>query len=123
MAKHVGFEVTARKPVCVDFPDGRVVSFRPGMRFKAHPTNASVRRLIKVREIRQLGPYEAVPSLPVKLGAPREVQNVLKAREQVAAARKAALTKLKATKAAPLEEKVLDLGSVNQPTSRPAESE
>jgi hypothetical protein len=101
MAKKVGYEVIARRPVCVDFRDGRVVSFRPGQRFEAERTNSSVMRLERVKDVRRLGPMEAVPPLPVKLGAPRRVQAVLKARAQVAAARKAALARFEASRQAP----------------------
>ena len=103
MAKKVGFEVITQRPVCVDFRDGRVVSFRPGQRFEASKTNLSVMRLVRNKEVRILGPYERVPALPVKLGAPRAVRNVLKAREQVAAAKKAAQAKLAASKKAPVK--------------------
>ena len=96
MAKQVGYEVTAMRPVCVDFPDGRAVSFRPGMRFTAHPSNSSVVRLLRVREIRPLGAREAVPALPVKLGAPHKVQKILNTRAQVATARRLAEAKAKA---------------------------
>ena len=96
MAKQVGYEVTAQRPVCVDFPDGRSVSFRPGMRFTAHPANASVTRLLRVREIRPLGAREAVPALPVKLGASPKVQKILNTRAQIAQARRVAEAKAKA---------------------------
>ena len=101
MAKQVGFEVIAQRPVCVDFRDGRSVSFRPGQRFTATKTNTSVMRLVRTREIRALGPFEPVPALPIKLGAPRRVQNVLKARAQVEQAKKAAQAKLAASRQAP----------------------
>ena len=119
MAKKVGYEVTATKPVCVDFPDGRVVSFRPGTRFEAHPTNASVRRLVKVQSVRTLGPFDAIPALPVKLGAPRQVTKVLNARDKVAQARKKALAKLAASKARPAPQKLdpIDLGALTQPSA------
>jgi len=100
MAKQVGFEVIAQRSVCVDFRDGRSVSFRPGQRFTASKTNTSVIRLVRTREIRALGPLESVPALPIKLGAPRRVQNVLKARAQVEQAKKAAQTKLAASRQA-----------------------
>ncbi len=93
MAKQAGYEVTAQRPVCVDFPDGRAVSFRPGMRFTAHASNASVARLVRIREVRLLGANEGVPALPVKLGAPLKVQNILKTRAQVANARRIAEAK------------------------------
>lgn len=115
MAKKVGYEVTALKAVCVDFPDGRVVSFQPGTRFTAHPTNTSVRRLARSNEIRKLGPYEAVPPLPVKLGAPHKVQNVLLARKQVEQARKAAEAKAKRLAAQPQQPTNVNLGALHQP--------
>ena len=98
--KLTGYEVTGTRPVCVDFADGRVVSFRPGMRFTAVPVNRSVLRLLRTREIRKLTQYEQVPALPPKLGAPHRVQNVLKARAEVEAARRLATAKLAASKAA-----------------------
>lgn len=101
MAKLIGFEVTGTKSVCVDFRDGRAISFRPGQRFEATLMNSSVLRLLRVKELRKLSPFEVVPALPVKLGAPKRVQNIMKARAQVDAARKAALAKLAASKKAP----------------------
>jgi len=119
MAKKVGYQVTAIKPVCVDFPDGRVVSFRPGMRFEAHPTNTSVRRLLKVREVRQLSNYERVPVLPVKLGAPHDVRAIMETRKKMAHARNLAEQKRAREKAtAPTAKKPVDLGSLNKPNTK-----
>ena len=101
MAKKVGFEVIAQRPVCIDFRDGRTVSFRPGQRFEASKTNTAVMRLIRTRAVRVLGPYESLPALPIKLGAPRHVQSVLKARAQVAQARKVAEARMAASRQAP----------------------
>lgn len=92
--KKVGFEVGARRAVCVDFPDGRVVSFPPGTRFEADPSNPSIVRLLRVGEIRRLDPREPLPPLPPTLGAPLHVRNAVKARADIAAtkqARKAAV--------------------------------
>ena len=116
MAKNVGYEVTARKAVCVDFPDGRSISFRPGARFEAHPTNTSVRRLLRGREVRQLGPYDTVPLLPIKLGATKKVRNILQARADVDAAKKKALIKLQASKVTPQKPESVNLGSLNRPS-------
>ena len=115
MAKITGYEVTARRAVCIDFSDGRAVSFRPGMRFEAHPTNASVRRLLSVREIRQLGPLERVPPLPPKLGAPKRVTNILKARREMKQAKKLAEAKLKASRGGASAPETVDLGALNRP--------
>ena len=101
MAKKVGYEVIAQRPVCVDFRDGRVVSFRPGQRFEVERSNSSVMRLVRTRAVRELGRFEAVPPLPVKLGAPRRVQAVLGARAQVEQAKKAARARLAASRQAP----------------------
>ena len=101
MAKKVGYEVIAQRPICVDFRDGRVVSFRPGQRFEASKTNQSVLRLVRTRSVRKLGALETVPALPIKLGAPRHVQNVLKVRADVAAAKKAAQARMAASRQAP----------------------
>lgn len=101
MAKKIGFEVIAQRPVCVDFRDGRVVSFRPGQRFEVERTNSTALRLERNRDVRRLGPREVVPALPVKLGAPRGVQAVLKARAQVEQAKKAALARFEASRQAP----------------------
>ena len=99
--KQFGFEVVATKPVCVDFRDGRAVSFRPGQRFTAALTNPSIQRLLRVQEIRQLGDREAVPPLPPKLGAPQRVQNIMTARAEVQEARRLAEAKLAASRKAP----------------------
>lgn len=117
MAKLAGYEVTGSKPVCVDFSDGRTVSFRPGMRFHAHPTNASVRRLLRVREVRELGPYEAVPALPVKLGASMSVRNTLETRQKMAQARRRAQLMRNVAKKATTPDRMepVDLSALNQP--------
>jgi len=99
--KKVGYEVIARRPVCVDFADGRVISFKPGMRFKSIPSNPSVARLFRNRDLRKLGPQEVIQPLPPKYGAPRNVQAILQARASVAAAHKLAAAKLAASKDAP----------------------
>ncbi len=123
MAKKVGYEVTGTKPVCVDFPDGRVVSFTPGMRFEAHTTNSSVRRLLRIREVRALAPSENVPPLPQKLGAPKRVRDILESRSKVARARKLAearaaranLAKKSKKKKSTSGPEFVDLGSLNKP--------
>ena len=99
--KKVGYEVTARKPVCVDFADGRSISYRPGMRFKATPSNSSVVRLLRVREVRKLAANEPVPALPIKLGTPRKNRAIMQARKEIEQAKRQALAKLAASKAAP----------------------
>ena len=122
MAKKTGYEVTAQKPVCVDFPDGRVVSFRPGTRFEAHPTNASVRRLLRVREIRVLSPMEKVPVLPVKLGAPKKVRAILESRNKLARAKQLAQAKLRASRKSGPAVETVDLGALNRPKSSGADA-
>lgn len=104
MASVVAYEVIAPRPVCVDFEDGRVVSFTPGMRFRSHPTNKSVRRLVKVQELRQLSPYEAVPALPIQLGASHRVRNILENRKRLEDKKKVRPAKA-----------VIDLGSLHKP--------
>ena len=124
MAKQVGYEVTAMRPVCVDFPDGRVVSFRPGMRFIAHPANSSVIRLLRIRDVRQLSALDNVPVLPVKLGAPHKIQNILKTRAEVAQARRkaeaAAKAKARAVSAPP---SAVNLASPIKKTAPSSENE
>lgn len=123
MAKKVGYEVTGTKPVCVDFPDGRSVSFTPGMRFEAHPTNSSVRRLLRVREVRVLSAREPVPALPEKLGAPKRVRDILESRSKMARAKKVAEAKAmramrtKKTKKSSSKSKpeFVDLAALNKP--------
>lgn len=112
MAKKVGFEVVSTKPVCVDFRDGRSISFRPGQRFEATVTNSSVARLLRTRSVRKLGPFEQVPPTPVKLGAPKRVQNILRRRAEIEKARKAAIAKMESSKKAPpTPEPIIDLAS------------
>jgi len=105
--KKQGYEVVAQKPVCVDFSDGRAISFRPGHRFEADVHNTSVQRLLKVGEIRALSPREMVPVMPVTLGrAPAEAQ-ILKTRASLAEQKRVsdalaeASAKMAASKAAP----------------------
>jgi len=111
MKKH-GYEVTGTRPVCVDFPDGRAVSYRPGMRFRASPHNASVRRLVRTKAVRQLGPHEPVPVQVVKLGTPHKEAQILATRKKIAAAKNLAQMKLEASKKAP--------PTVEQPKPAPA---
>jgi hypothetical protein len=99
--RKAGYEVIATRPVCVDFRDGRSISFRPGMRFESIPSNPAVVRLLRVGEIRKLGTMERVPPLPVGFGAPRKKQAIMSARREVEAARIAAEQKMRASKAAP----------------------
>jgi len=121
MAKLVGYEVIGQRPVCVDFSDGRSVSFTPGMRFEAHPTNSTVRRLLKTRSVRELSGLERVPSLPDKLGAPKKVRQTLETRKKLAQERRKAQLKLsrgsKKTEPKTLDEmKPIDLGSLDKPS-------
>lgn len=101
MAKQVGYEVTAQRPVCVDFRDGRVVSFRPGARFEAEVSNASVQRLLRNKDVRVLSATESVPVSSVKLGAPPRLREVVKVRSELEKARQAAIARLAASKEAP----------------------
>lgn len=100
MAKKVGYEVIAQRPICVDFRDGRVVSFRPGQRFEVERTNTSALRLVRNRDLRELGQTETIPPLPVKLGAPRRLTEVLVAREKIEVAKNAARARLAASRQA-----------------------
>ena len=118
MAKIVGYQVIAIKPVCVDFLDGRAVSFQPGMRFEAHPTNASVRRLLRTREVRQLGAFEQVPALPEKLGAPADLRAALAARKALKLKKQQADLKRARLSAASTDlskAKPVDLSALNKP--------
>jgi len=101
MAKRIGFEVVATRPVCVDYRDGRAISYRPGHRFEATMLNSSVQRLLRGGEIRKLGPFERVPPMPVGLGKPKRVQSIMKARAEVAQAKRAATARLEASRKAP----------------------
>ena len=120
MAKKLGFEVVATKPVCVDFRDGRTISYRPGARFTASVTNASVQRLLRSREVRKLNMNEAVGAEPIKLGAPRRVQKLLQRRAEVDAARRVALAKQAASKKAQPAPEPVDLSSLTKPTKKTA---
>lgn len=99
--KKQGYEVIGRRPVSIDFKDKRTVSYRPGMRFQAHPSNQCVVRLLRANEIRQLGPREVVPPQRVVLGAAPRLKRKLDAQGKIEAARAAAEAKMRATKAAP----------------------
>jgi hypothetical protein len=101
MAKQVGYEVTAQRPVCVDFRDGRVVSYRPGSRFEAEVSNVSVQRLLRNKDVRVLSAMESVPVTAVKLGAPPREQAVVKVRNEVERARQDAIARLAASQNAP----------------------
>lgn len=117
MAKLVGYEVIARKPVCVDFPDGRVVSYKPGMRFTAHATNTSVRRLVSIRELRELGSFETMPVTPAYLGEPKDVRSILEAKQKLnELKRQAEVRRARESKiTSPKDMEPVDLSAINRP--------
>src|SRR3990167_9042692 len=105
--KKNGYEVVATRPVCVDFSDGRAVSFRPGQRFEADVHNTSVQRLLRVGEVRQLNPREPIAPLPVTLGRPPAEAQIITSRAavamqaKIAAAKQEAAAKMVASRSAP----------------------
>ena len=99
--KKQGYEVTGRRPVCVDFQDKRSVSFAPGMRFEAHPSNPGVVRGLRARVLRKLGLREVVPPQVVKLGVSPRLRRKLAAQAQIDAARASAQAKMRVSKDAP----------------------
>lgn len=78
MKRDQTYQVVSRSAVTVEFPNGNVVSYPSGFMFKAHPTNATVSRLLRQNLIRPVTPREvprfegavdtssnAVPAKPV----------------------------------------------------------
>ena len=72
MKRDQTYQVVSRAAVTVEFPNGNVVSYPAGFMFKAHPTNASVSRLMRQNLIRMVTPRE-VPNFNV------DAQSMLKA--------------------------------------------
>ena len=64
MKRDQTYQVVAPSAVTVEFPNGNVVSYPTGFLFKAHPTNASVSRLLRMNRIRQVTPRE-IPNFKV----------------------------------------------------------
>lgn len=62
-----GYQVISMTAVCVDFDDGRSVSFPKGATFYADSNNAQVRRLVRNNDIRELSRGEQAPK-PVVVG-------------------------------------------------------
>ena len=64
MKRDQTYQIVSPSAVTVEFPNGNVVSYPTGFMFKAHPTNASVSRLLRMNLIRQVTPRE-VPNFKV----------------------------------------------------------
>ncbi len=64
MKRDQTYQVVSRAAVTVEFPNGNVVSYPAGFMFKAHPTNASVARLVRQNMIRMVTPRE-VPNFAI----------------------------------------------------------
>jgi len=92
--KKQGYQVIGRQPVCIDFADGRTVSFRPGKRFEAHPTNKSVVRAMRGNSLRQLAANERGTE-PVTLGMDPHRASTIGYRNQLAQNKVAAAAKAK----------------------------
>ena len=58
MKRDQTYQVVSRAAVTVEFPNGNVVSYPAGFMFQAHPTNASVSRLLRQNLIRAVTPRE-----------------------------------------------------------------
>jgi len=58
MKRDQTYQVVSRAAVTVEFPNGNVVSYPTGFMFQAHPTNASVARLLRQNLIRPVTPRE-----------------------------------------------------------------
>jgi len=58
MKRNQTYQVVSRGAVTVEFPNGNVVSYPTGFMFQAHPTNASVSRLLRQNLIRAVTPRE-----------------------------------------------------------------
>lgn len=61
MKRDQTYQVVSRAAVTVEFPNGNVVNYPTGFMFQAHPTNASVVRLVRQNLVRQVTQRE-VPS-------------------------------------------------------------
>lgn len=58
MKRDQTYQVVSRSAVTVEFPNGNVVSYPSGASFQAHPTTASVVRLLRINSIREVSPRE-----------------------------------------------------------------
>lgn len=58
MKRDQTYQVVSPSAVTVEFPNGNVVSYPTGFMFKAHPTNSTVTRLLRMNLIRKVTPRE-----------------------------------------------------------------
>lgn len=73
MKRDQTYQVVSRAAVTVEFPNGNVVSYPTGFMFQAHPTNASVTRLLRQNLIRLVTPRE-VPRFGVAVDTQSNVK-------------------------------------------------
>lgn len=58
MKRDQTYQVVSRTAVMVEFPNGNVVNYPSGSSFQAHPTSASIVRLLRNNAIREVTPRE-----------------------------------------------------------------
>lgn len=54
MKRDQTYQVVSRSAVTVEFPNGNVVSYPSGSSFQAHPSSASIVRLLRINAIREV---------------------------------------------------------------------
>jgi hypothetical protein len=87
-----GYQVISMSAVCVDFDDGRSVSFPKGDSFFADSNNTQVRRLLRTGSIRVLTAQERAPKeiVPGLSEADESLMTAHKARKKILRAEAAA---------------------------------
>jgi hypothetical protein len=109
--KH-GYQVISMSAVCVDFDDGRSVSFPKGASFFADSNNLQVQRLLRGNAVRELTVFEQKPK-EVVVGLSAADESLMTAHK----ARKQALRDAAAKPATPMTQKK---GEVVQVPLKPA---
>jgi hypothetical protein len=87
-----GYQVISTSAVCVDFDDGRSVSFPKGDLFYADSNSVQVRRLLRNSAIRELTRFEQAPKavVPGLSEADESLMTAFKTRKQTLRAEAAA---------------------------------
>lgn len=109
------FKVMSIAPVCVDYDDGRSISYQKGQAFEASPLSPQIARMLRNKQIREVDRFERV-EIAQNLGYSPEEQSQLKAREarkqrmrdQAAAQQKQAENQKKVEIASPLTQRLGD---------------
>jgi len=97
------YQVIGTRPVCIDFDDGRSMSFPVGASFSVDSSNVQVQRLLRGNEVREMARNERGVQTIDMTGHSPAVESLMKARQSRIAA--AAATKPSVKGLTPLNQK------------------